>query len=120
MSSLYIDNEDNIAQDLQQMGSMPPSKSPKHQQEKALLMKRMDRKTGKYGTNHPRYRLLEALYGFTKYRERNMAELNRWRTMYSNVGKQQKKVSSDNNLQEPETNGAIDFEKSRQLHKKTG
>ncbi|KAF2624475.1 N2227-domain-containing protein [Macroventuria anomochaeta] len=71
---------------------MPPGESPRHRQEKAHLLKRMDRKTGKWGTIHPRYRLLEALYGFTKYRERNMAELDRWRSMYGNVVKAQKKT----------------------------
>lgn len=57
-------------------------------------MQRMSRKTGKWNTSHPRYRLLEALFGFTKYRERNIAELDRWRSMYSNVKKVQKKVNS--------------------------
>jgi hypothetical protein len=63
------------------------------------LMKRMDRKHGKWGTIHPRHRLLEALFGFTKYREtsmaelqRCMAELQRWRDQYKNVGKKQRKV----------------------------
>lgn len=89
----YNGNTNNDAQDPLQMGSMPPSESPRHRQEKVHLMKRMDRKHGKWNTVHPRYRLLEALYGFTKYRERNLAELDRWRSMYSNVGKSQKKVS---------------------------
>lgn len=55
-------------------------------------MKRMDRKHGKWGPTHPRYRLLEALFGFSKYRERNLAELNRWRSLYKNVSKKQKQV----------------------------
>ena len=55
-------------------------------------MKRMSRKHGTWNTMHPRYRLLEALYGFTKYRERNMAELSKWRSQYNNVSKAQKKV----------------------------
>lgn len=75
-----------------QMGAMPPPESPRHRQEKAHLMKRMSRKHGAWNTAHPRYRLLEALYGYTKYRERNLAELDRWRSLYSNVGKAQKKV----------------------------
>ena len=93
IEAVYDGNKDNAAQDPLQMGSMTPSESPRHRQEKAHLMKRMDRKTGKWDWIHPRYRLLEALYGFTKYRERNMAELERWRSMYRNVGKAQKKVS---------------------------
>ncbi|KZM20658.1 hypothetical protein ST47_g8207 [Ascochyta rabiei] len=81
----YASIDNDAAQDPLQVGSMAPSESPRHRQEKAHLMKRMDRKSGKWGSTHPRYRTLEALYGFTKYRERNMAELNRWRTMYSNM-----------------------------------
>jgi carnosine N-methyltransferase len=92
IDAIYASNADSIAQDPLQMGAMVPSESPRHRQEKAHLMKRMDRKHGKWNTVHPRYRLLEALYGFTKYRERNIAELDRWRSMYANVGKAQKKV----------------------------
>ena len=91
---IYDSNADNTAQNLLHMGSMAAVESPRHRQEKAHLMKRMSRKHGTWNTVHPRYRLLEALYGFSKYRERNMAELNRWRSLYSNVGKEQKKVCS--------------------------
>jgi hypothetical protein len=82
-------------QDPLQMGAMPVmdvAHSPRHRQEKAHLMKRMDRKHGKWGTMHPRHRLLESLFGFTKYRETTMAELQRWRDLYKSVGKKQKKV----------------------------
>lgn len=80
------------------MGAMPMlnvnmQASPRHRQEKAHLMKRMDRKSGKWGSSHPRHRLLEALFGYTRYRERNMAELDRWRSLYKSVGKKQKKAS---------------------------
>jgi hypothetical protein len=84
------------AQDPLQMGAMLPNgagDSPRHRQEKAHLMKRMNRKTGDWSTSHPRYRLMEALFGFSKYRERSIAELDRWRGLYKNVGKKQKKVS---------------------------
>jgi hypothetical protein len=79
-----------------QMGPMPSrdiSDSSRHRQEKAHLLKRMDRKNGKWNSSHPRYRLLEALYSYSKYRDGNIAELDRWRNLYKNVGKQQKKVS---------------------------
>jgi hypothetical protein len=85
-----------IAQDPIHMDVMPPSggqSSPRHRQEKVHLLKRMDRKSGKWGTSHPRYRLLEALWGYSRYRGRNMADLDKWRTLYKSVGKKQKKVS---------------------------
>jgi hypothetical protein len=85
----------HTAQDPLQMGAMLPNEagaSPRHRQEKAHLMKRMDRKSGKWGTIHPRYRLLEALFSFSKYRESSMVELDRWRSLYKNIGKKQKKV----------------------------
>ncbi|EUC42052.1 hypothetical protein COCMIDRAFT_39858 [Bipolaris oryzae ATCC 44560] len=70
------------------MGAMPSSNVPRtarHRHEKAHLMKRMDRKSGKWTMNHPRYRLLEALWAYTRYRERHMAELDRWRTLYKST-----------------------------------
>jgi hypothetical protein len=88
----------NAQQDPLFMGAMPAvdvkmQASPRHRQEKAHLMKRMDRKSGKWGSSHPRHRLLEALFGYTRYREQNMAELERWRSLYKSVGKKQKKAS---------------------------
>ncbi|KAH7397466.1 N2227-like protein-domain-containing protein [Pyrenochaeta sp. MPI-SDFR-AT-0127] len=91
----YVGLEAERAQDVINIASMPVAiqhDSARHRQEKAHLMKRMDRKSGKWSTVHPRYRLLEALYGFTKYRERNMAELDRWRNLYKNMGKKQKQT----------------------------
>lgn len=92
----YVQDAIDAAQDPLQMGAMPfvgGQNSARHHQEKGQLWKRMDRKYGKWGTSHPRYRLLEALFGFTKYRELNMAELDRWRGLYENIGKKQKRVS---------------------------
>jgi hypothetical protein len=93
-----VDNDiDNaqVAQDPLMMGAMPPSNtgaSPRHRREKLQLLKRMDKKSGKWGTSHPRYRLLEALWAYSKYRERHMAELDRWRSLYKSVNKKQKQV----------------------------
>ncbi|KAI4942760.1 hypothetical protein J4E91_009679 [Alternaria rosae] len=91
---IAMDNA-RIAQDPLMMGAMPPSDngaSPRHRREKLQLLKRMDKKSGKWGTSHPRYRLLEALWAYTRYRERHMAELDRWRSLYKSVGKKQKKT----------------------------
>jgi carnosine N-methyltransferase len=88
-------DDPHIAQDPLRMGTMPSSDgvdSPRHRQEKAHLLKRMNKKNGKWGTSHPRYRLLEALWAYTSYRERHMAELDRWRSLYKSTGKKQKKV----------------------------
>lgn len=93
----HIQDELPVAQDPMQMGAMPPqvaAQSPRHRREKAHLMKRMGRKNGKWGSSHPRYRLLEALTAYTKYRDTNMAEMERWRGLYKKVGKQQKKAST--------------------------
>jgi len=91
----YTPDDSHIAQNPMQMGAMPASSadgSPRHRQEKAHLMKRMSRKHGSWGTSHPRYRLFEALWGFSRCRDRNVAELEKWRRLYRNVGKKQKKV----------------------------
>jgi len=91
----FAQNALHDAQDPLEMGPMAPSDiegSPRHRQEKAQLMERMDRKQGNWGTSHPRYRLLESLFGFTRYRDRSMDELDRWRRLYKNVGKKQKRV----------------------------
>lgn len=84
------------AQNPMKFGAMPRNNalaSARQRQEKAHLLKRMNRQQGKWTSSHPRYRLLEALYGFSKYRDTNMAELDRVRGLFRNVSKSQKKVS---------------------------
>jgi hypothetical protein len=90
-------NVRDSVQNPMQMGAMAiidiPVDWDRHQKEEAHLMKRMNRKNGKWNSSHPRYRLLEALFSYSKYRDTNMAELDRWRSLYRNVGKKQKKAS---------------------------
>ncbi|KAK1958603.1 N2227-domain-containing protein [Colletotrichum sublineola] len=66
--------------------------SPRHEQEKKNLLKRMSKSHGKWDTNHPRHRLLEALFGFSRYKARHMAEIDRWKGLYKHVSKVQKAV----------------------------
>ncbi|KAK1980071.1 N2227-like protein-domain-containing protein [Colletotrichum cereale] len=66
--------------------------SPRHEQEKKSLLKRMSRLHGKWDTSHPRHRLLEALFGFSRYKARHMVELDRWKGLYKHVSKAQKAV----------------------------
>jgi hypothetical protein len=66
--------------------------SSRHQAEIAHLNRRMLRENGVWGPSHPRYRLLDALFSYIRYEERNMAELERWRGLYRNVSKKQKQV----------------------------
>ncbi|KAL4814375.1 N2227-like protein-domain-containing protein [Aspergillus spinulosporus] len=56
------------------------------------LQSRLDRTSGTWGPSHPRHRLLMALYGFTRYKERNLAEVKRWRDLYKHVPKEQKQL----------------------------
>ncbi|SPO01496.1 related to putative trehalase [Cephalotrichum gorgonifer] len=66
--------------------------SPRHTQEKNVLLGRLDRGHGTWGPNHPRHRLLDSLYGFQNYFDRNMEDLNRLKKLYKNVSRQQKKL----------------------------
>ncbi|KAF9878856.1 hypothetical protein CkaCkLH20_03756 [Colletotrichum karsti] len=71
---------------------LPDKPSPRHVQEKKNLMKRLSKSHGKWDTNHPRHRLMEALFGFSRYKVRQMDELNRYKDLYTYVSKAQKKV----------------------------
>lgn len=66
--------------------------SLRHEKEKTELLQRLSRGTGKWDSSHPRHRLLDALYGFRKYFDRNMDEVKRWKKLYKGVSRQQKKV----------------------------
>ncbi|KAF2008930.1 N2227-domain-containing protein [Aaosphaeria arxii CBS 175.79] len=77
------------AQDPLQYGSMNPP--PRHQRELENLQTRLSKTTGTYNQFHPRYRLLDALWSYSSYQTLNLAELNRWRSLYKNMGKKQRK-----------------------------
>lgn len=66
----------------------------RHENEYTRLQTRLDRGSQPWDGNHPRHRLLTALYGFSRYKERHIAEVNRWRSLYKNVSKKQRVVSS--------------------------
>lgn len=55
----------------------------------------MSRQHGTWSPNHPRYRLLDALHGFAKYYERQRADVDRLRNLYTNVSKAQRKLLED-------------------------
>ncbi|KAG7110689.1 hypothetical protein HYQ44_011079 [Verticillium longisporum] len=66
--------------------------SPRYEAEHKALLKRMSKSHGKWDTTHPRARLLDALHGYVRYRERQTAELDKWRRMYKNTSSSQKMV----------------------------
>lgn len=66
--------------------------SPRHEHEKGQLLQRLDRGRGKWDANHPRHRLLDALYGFHKYFDRNVEDVKKWKRLYKGVSREQKKV----------------------------
>lgn len=61
-------------------------------EEKQRLLARLSRSKGTWEARHPRYRLLEALRGFLKHHELVSKDVDRWRNLYRNVPKQQRKV----------------------------
>jgi hypothetical protein len=64
----------------------------RHENERKRLLQRLVRSKGCTDKNHPRARLLAALHGFSRYEERNKAELKRWKDNYSHVPQRQKLV----------------------------
>jgi carnosine N-methyltransferase len=68
---------------------------PRQLEEYVHLQGRLQRSTGTWNGNHPRHRLLMALYGFSRYKEKNLAEVKRWRDLYKHVPQKQKTVCID-------------------------
>lgn len=64
----------------------------RHTEEKERLLKRLDKSHGNYNIHHPRWRLLKTLWSFSKYRDFSKSEVKRWRDLYKNTSKQQRKV----------------------------
>lgn len=76
---------------LEQIAGEP--NTPRHAEAKKKLMGNMARDAGTWNKNHPRHRLLDALYGFSKYHERQKVELDRFEGFYKHVTKAQRAVS---------------------------
>lgn len=71
---------------------VPDKPSPRHELEKKNLLRRLGKSHGKWDAKHPRHRLMDALFGFSHYKVGQMAELGRWKDLYSHASKAQKKV----------------------------
>ncbi|KAL4935388.1 hypothetical protein BDV06DRAFT_217469 [Aspergillus oleicola] len=65
---------------------------PRQEAETINLQNRLSRNTGKWNASHPRHRLLMALYGFTRYKVLNLAEVKKWRDLYKHLPKSQKSI----------------------------
>ena len=64
----------------------------KQEKEKASLHHRLQRSVRKWDSSHPRHRLLSALYGYSRYREKNLENVNRWRDFFKRIPKKQRSV----------------------------
>ncbi|CAM1505870.1 Fc.00g115070.m01.CDS01 [Cosmosporella sp. VM-42] len=69
--------------------------TPKHTEAKSKLLDSLRKDHGTWNTNHPRHRLLDALHGFTRYHERQKAEVDRLRRLYQQVSKPQRLLLED-------------------------
>ncbi|WYZ36820.1 hypothetical protein EsH8_II_000326 [Colletotrichum jinshuiense] len=92
LASMPIDSFIELHEVTVTIEDVPDKPSPRQEQEKKNLLKRMSKSHGKWDTNHPRHRLLEALFGFSRYKPRQMAELDRWKGLYKHVSKAQRAV----------------------------
>lgn len=72
--------------------SLGRPETEQHLRARQGLLQRMSRKHGTWNEHHPRYRLLEALRGYSAYAQTHEAELNRLKSLYGHVSKQQKAV----------------------------
>lgn len=67
--------------------------SARHKDERDRLAQRLDRKTGKWTANHPRWRLLKAIDGFRGYTRLNREDVKKWREVYGHLPQGQRDVS---------------------------
>ncbi|KAF9894466.1 hypothetical protein FE257_007969 [Aspergillus nanangensis] len=68
------------------------AESNRHADEHGRLQHQLQRSNGKWDSSHPRHRLLTALHGFCRYKERNLAETKKWRDWYKQIPKRQRSI----------------------------
>lgn len=60
--------------------------------EKQRLFAMLERESAPWSMNHPRHRLLDALLAYQKYYERSVSDIDKFRTLFKGVNKNQKAV----------------------------
>lgn len=86
---IRVSTVDIVQPSVKQRQSLPP----RYAEERERLLRRLDRKYGKWQDKHPRWKLLEALHGFDHYSEIIGAEIDRFEGLYHHVPKRHKQVS---------------------------
>ncbi|TGJ65954.1 hypothetical protein EYR41_009888 [Orbilia oligospora] len=75
-----------------QVDELNSTNTPRAKDEKRRLLKELSRAHGKWGDQHPRKKLLDALFSYSRYFERNIPDVNRWRQLYSHVSSKHKRL----------------------------
>ncbi|KAK2677749.1 Carnosine N-methyltransferase [Fusarium oxysporum f. sp. vasinfectum] len=80
----------SVVTSLEQFSCNPDT--PRHVEAKKKLDKSMAIGWGNWNAQHPRHRLLDALYGYRRYHERQKAEVDRFEGLYKHVSRAQKSL----------------------------
>lgn len=56
------------------------------------MLQDLRRDSGKWNSNHPRYRLLNSLKAYLRYVEERTADLDTWRKRYKKLSREQRSV----------------------------
>lgn len=90
--SIHISSLVEVHEVIFTLEDIPDKPSPHHEDEKKSLMKRLSKSHGRRDAKHPRRRVLDALFGYTGYKVGQMAEVDRWKDLYTHVSKAQKRL----------------------------
>lgn len=66
----------------------------RREDERGRLFGRIDRDSAQWDSKHPRWKLLEALHGFHRYKDITIAEIDRFEGLYKHVPRNHKKVGT--------------------------
>ncbi|KAM3446915.1 hypothetical protein MY3296_009221 [Beauveria thailandica] len=88
-SQTMHDSEDAIDMLESFRRAQEPIKGSRHESEKERLLQSL-RRDRNWSSTHPRHRLLDALFGFQSYYERQQVELERFRGLYKHLSKKHK------------------------------
>ncbi|KAF5568494.1 trehalase [Fusarium phyllophilum] len=80
----------SVVTSLEQFSCSPDT--PRHVEAKKKLDKSMSIGWGNWNAQHPRHRLLDALYGYRRYHERQKAEVDRFEGLYKHVSRAQRSL----------------------------
>ncbi|KAM0721748.1 hypothetical protein Q7P37_002673 [Cladosporium fusiforme] len=90
ITAVFWPRKENVAESNFNGTSVTPIFAQKDNEDASRMLEELRRDNGKWNSNHPRYRLLNALKSYLRYGEEKASDLDTWRKRYKKLPRTQR------------------------------